>query len=361
MSTVRAVVPGIGSTGPLTGPIVSVSLALHLCAYRNSKHQALGYMLACILVGILIMQVYSYYLSFPKDRSSLKWTVGIIFFLELAFTLLTLINGYVSFGPGWGDPRSLEKQHWSFVSLAHLNGLIAMLVQWFFAFRVYKLSKRLELPLAVVLLSVLQCTMIFYVGTVNIVEGRKFNTLAGLSTEITVWLVATAACDILIVIGTVTILVRLRKDSRFTKTRTTLRRLAILSVETGFVTASAATIELILWQAQQSRDYHYIFFMMIGKLYSNAMLASLNSRVSLYDRGSVNDTEGDYESAPPHPTLFENEYAMSWGSRAALDSTKKKNMSATTVTTPAAVNVSRTITFRSEKPGETTTATSSDV
>lgn len=50
------------------------------------------------------------------------------------------------------------------------------------------------------------------------------------------------------------------RRSHFRKTDTTLKRLIRLSVETGLITASGATIELILWQVEKFLNYHYILY-----------------------------------------------------------------------------------------------------
>ncbi|KAF8223581.1 hypothetical protein L208DRAFT_1411620 [Tricholoma matsutake] len=265
-------IPGIGETGPLTGPLV------------------LGYMLGCILVGVLSMQVHSYYNTFPNDRSWIKWLVGVVYGLEVVFTVFTLINAWAAFGIGWGDVHSLMYQHWSMVPLAPLNGIIASMVQFFFAYRIFKLTTNgVWLPIIICMISALQCAMVFYVGILNAVRGCSFKTFYELSTFISIWLAGDAVCDVLITISTVTILVKAVRRSRFRNTDTTLKRLIRLSVETGLITASGATVELILWQTQAFLNYHYIFFIILGKLYSNAMLAALNSRADNSSQGTSTD------------------------------------------------------------------------
>ncbi|KAF5310609.1 hypothetical protein D9619_007767 [Psilocybe cf. subviscida] len=285
-------IPGIGETGPLTGPLV------------------LGYMLGCILVGILTMQVNSYYNNFPNDRAWIKWLVGILFGFEMIFTLFTLINAWAAFGTGWGDVTSLQFQHWSLVPIPLLSGIIASIVQYFFAYRIYKLTNRIWLPILIAAISALQCVMVFYVGITNAVRGRSFVAFYQLSTFISIWLAGDAVCDILIAISTVTILVRASRKSHFRNTDTTLQRLIRLTVETGLITASGATIELILWQVEKFLNYHYIFFLVLGKLYSNALMAALNSRTHINAGTSqANMSVNSSINTRNHLTLFEDEYS----------------------------------------------------
>jgi len=310
-------IPGIGNTGPLTGPLV------------------LGYMLGCILVGILAMQVLSYYNSFPNDRLWIKWMVGVLFGFEILFTFFTLVNAWASFGSGWGDINTLIIQHWSLTPLAPLSGIIASMVQFFFAYRIFKLTDSFWLPIIICMISALQCIMVFYVGITNAVRGRSFEAFYQLSSFITVWLAGDAVCDILITISTVTILIRTMKKSHFRKTDTTLKRLIRLSVETGLITASGATVELILWQVEKFLNYHYIFFLILGKLYSNAMLAALNSRAQTEHTTSTGNMTTSLNTRN-QLTLFQDEY--------------EKASSGTTTLHQGSVNIVRNVDVRRE-PG----------
>ncbi|KAF8954087.1 hypothetical protein BDZ97DRAFT_1867834 [Flammula alnicola] len=317
-------IPGIGETGPLTGPL------------------ALGYMLGCILVGVLTMQVQSYYNTFPNDRLGIKWLVGVVFGFEVVFTLFTLINAWVAFGTGWGDANSLMFQHWSLVPIAPLSGIIASMVQFFFAYRIFKLTRSVWLPLIICAISSLQCVMVFYVGITNAIRGRSFKAFYELSTFITIWLAGDAVCDILIAISTVTILVKtIRRQSHFRKTDTTLKRLIRLSVETGLITASGATVELILWQVEKFLNYHYIFFLVLGKLYSNAMMAALNSHATTQGRFNGNTST----TIMNHLTLFQDE-----------------NLEASSATTlqPTSINVIRNVDVRREPGNEMAIMSSKD-
>ena len=125
------------------------------------------------------------------------------------------------------------------------------------------------------------------------------------------------------------------RQSQFRKTHTTLKRLIRLSVETGLITASGATVELILWQAEKYLNYHYalyvyasslayvdflpklysplspsVSFLIFGKLYSNAMMAALNSRDRTWIRSHSTNTSMDTVTVHNELTLFQDEY---WG------------------------------------------------
>jgi len=56
------------------------------------------------------------------------------------------------------------------------------------------------------------------------------------------------------------------------------------TVETGVMTAAAAALDLGLYMGFKHNNLHIAVAMMLSKLYSNALMASLNSRSGIYER-----------------------------------------------------------------------------
>jgi hypothetical protein len=78
------------------------------------------------------------------------------------------------------------------------------------------------------------------------------------------------------------ILWRRKRQTKFAETTGVLNRLIRLSIETGALTSGAAICEIILWLAYQTVYYHFIPFLVLGKLYSNVLIATLNCRNPLF-------------------------------------------------------------------------------
>ncbi|KAJ7851465.1 hypothetical protein B0H13DRAFT_1729051 [Mycena leptocephala] len=69
------------------------------------------------LFGALAVQVYLYFLAFPKDQLSNKSVVLFIFLAEILQTLGDSRDTVVAFGSGWGNPDSLDKVGWAWFSV----------------------------------------------------------------------------------------------------------------------------------------------------------------------------------------------------------------------------------------------------
>ncbi|KAJ7761120.1 hypothetical protein B0H16DRAFT_1719816 [Mycena metata] len=288
----RVEIPGI-DVALLTGPLV------------------LGYMFAFGLYGILIVQVYMYSESFPRDRPVIKalgkdispspqpirieggCIVWSMFLLESIFTLFTTIAAWNQYGPGWGDTDTLLTIDWAWGPLPALNGILAGMAQSFYIWRIYSLSKSIYAPIFIALF-----TVSFYYGIVVSIEGRGVDKLFALSPEITAlarWFdlvsykqtprlntrpLGSAACDMLITLSLVWVFSRQKKKTNFSRTSGIINRLIRYSVETGAVTTIGAVIEVTLWLTSRQWNIHFIFFLVIGKLYSNMLMATLNARCS---------------------------------------------------------------------------------
>ncbi|KAJ7187777.1 hypothetical protein C8R46DRAFT_1094 [Mycena filopes] len=259
------VIPGI-NVGLLTGPLV------------------LGYMFGFGLYGILVVQVYIYSESYPRDRTGIKAVVWTMFILETVFTVFTTIAAWNQYGPGWGDTDTLVIIDWSWEPLPALDGVLAGIAQCFLhlahlQFDQADMVSDIHWPL----------TVAFYYGIVVSVEGRGVDKLFALTPEITLWLTSTAACDLLITFSLVWIFSRQKKRSHFQRTSGIINRLIRFSVETGAVTSVGAIIEVVLWLTTHQYNVHFIFFLVLGKLYSNMLLATLNARAPMF-RGDTDMT-----------------------------------------------------------------------
>ncbi|KAK0201050.1 hypothetical protein DFS33DRAFT_1099023 [Desarmillaria ectypa] len=243
-------VPGV-NIPLLTGPLV------------------LAYMWGYGLYGVLLVQLYIYHITFRKDKIGFKIFVWSLFLLETVFTIFTTIAAWHTFGTGWGDPDALTKIDVSWEPLPALNGFIAAMVQSFYVYRIWTLTKNAWLAL--------------------VIEAA--------------WLSGSAVCDLLITASIVTILYRSKPKAVFSHTTNTVTRLIRYTVETGLLTSVVALCELILWLTNRQYNFHFIGFLILGKLYSNTLLATLNSRALMFS-GHQHDHEHQsaFIATTPHNT-----------------------------------------------------------
>ncbi|KAJ7739565.1 hypothetical protein B0H16DRAFT_63056 [Mycena metata] len=275
------VIPGV-NVALLTGPLV------------------LGYMFGFGLYGILIVQVYTYSESFPRDRAGIKFVVWSMFLLSVsAFCCkcddtahncsIPSARRFLQFSPLFrhgistdlGDTDTLVTIDRAWEPLPALNGVVAAIAQGFYTWRIYSLTKKMVVPLIISLVVATQVVVSFYYGIVVSVEGRGADKLFALTPEITLWLSATATADVLCTATLVWTFSRQKQRSTFERTGSIINKLIRYSVETGAVTSLGAIIEVTLWLTTHQYNIHFIFFLVIGKLYSNMLMATLNARAPM--------------------------------------------------------------------------------
>ncbi|KAF9010320.1 hypothetical protein BDZ89DRAFT_511250 [Hymenopellis radicata] len=291
----------------------------------------LGYMWSYCLYGVLVVQMYMYTETFPKDRLGLKIFVWSMFLVETIFTIFMNIGAWNQYGPGWGDVETLLFLDWSWKPLAELNAILAGMAQTFYVWRIYRLTKSIWLPVLIQAVSLMQITFAFYFSIAVFVRGSAIDKLFELSPEISVWLSGSAACDVLITTSLVWILSRRRNSSNFERTTSLISKLIRFTVETGAVTTAGALLELVLWLSCNQYNFHFIMFLVLGKLYSNVLMATLNSRAPMFrDQQNFVSANATLPSTNLAPSAF-------WDD--ANDGVRKNHES---VPTPRALQISRT-------------------
>ncbi|KAF5371381.1 hypothetical protein D9615_009653 [Tricholomella constricta] len=148
---------------------------------------------------------------------------------------------------------------------------VAFIVQSFFVRRIWVL-KGGRWPLTPLVIAILTLD-------ISLVDGQVLQRSAFIG-----WLSLSIICDVLI---TVTLVVQLRskQSSDFKFVNHVLHRAARMAIETGGLTSLVAIAELVLYMTSRS------YFFALGKVYSNSLLASLNSRAPIFRKDDPADEE----------------------------------------------------------------------
>ncbi|OBZ73413.1 hypothetical protein A0H81_07271 [Grifola frondosa] len=240
--------------------------------------QMLGFLLNWGLQGVLSNQVYLYHINFPNDSWKLKALVYGIFVFEWAQTILITTTAFEAFVYGWGNIESLTVFHTTWLSVPIMCGIVAAVVQIFYARRILILSQSRVLAGVVVVLALVQ-------GSAALAGGIMLKRLTSASEQstttpaIATWLGGSALVDIVIAV-TMTILL-LRTKSGLMQSDNLVNRLVRLVIESGTLTASVALVDVILFSAIPNQLYHECPALILAKLYANTMVTSLNNRTFL--------------------------------------------------------------------------------
>ncbi|CDO78113.1 hypothetical protein BN946_scf184611.g5 [Trametes cinnabarina] len=239
----------------------------------------LGYLFNWGLYGVLSVQVYLYHLAFPKDSVIVKTLVYSVYMIETAQTIIIAHDAFNAYAKGYGDLNALGSAQTEWLAVPIFSGIVSATVQIYYAYRVSVLSGSRLLGLAISAIALLQ-------GSSAIAQGAqafRIGNFADLATKAfascAIWLAGSATCDIIIA-GCMTFLL-LRKDTKVPTTHAVITKVVRLVIETGTLTALAATIDITLFLAFPHNSYHGCVALTLAKLYSNSLLVLFNSRIRI--------------------------------------------------------------------------------
>ncbi|KAK7038424.1 hypothetical protein R3P38DRAFT_544389 [Favolaschia claudopus] len=199
----------------------------------------IGTVINWCFLGVLCVQVYLYFLAFPRDRWQNKFIVLFVFCAEIIETFGDSRDAIVIFGSHWGDPDSLDKVGLAWFSVPVIGSTIAFVGQVFFAWRISIVGGGVTIvPALIVAISAFQYAAGIWSG-VEISRVDRFSSLQFNQFKIP------------------------------------------LSVETGVLCAICAIVTLALYVAFDGNNYHLTWCIWLSKAYSNSILVILNSRAHL--------------------------------------------------------------------------------
>ncbi|PBK67746.1 hypothetical protein ARMSODRAFT_1020266 [Armillaria solidipes] len=247
---------------------------------RLSGPLVVAYLLHWGLFGTLSVQLYLYYLAFPKDRKFTKYLVYGIYIIEFVQTMLFTHDAFAAFGYGFGDIEALTRMHSNWFTVPIMSAVAAGVGQVFYAYRIFILSKSRIVPLFVICVSltssvaaIITSVYSFPSDSVTEVNNRRMSIALG------IWCGTSALCDIIIAICMTYYL--MRSNTSFRPTRILVSKLIRLTIETGTVTAVVVLLNLILFFAFPHQTFYGATSVIVPKLYANAILMVLNSRIRI--------------------------------------------------------------------------------
>ncbi|KAJ7063659.1 hypothetical protein C8F01DRAFT_1133841 [Mycena amicta] len=261
-----------------------------------------GTILNWALLGSLFVQVCLYFLAFPKDQRFNKFVVIFAIILETLQTFGDTRNTIRSFGADWGNLNALDEVGWAWFSVPVLGSLIACIGQVFFAWRIHVIGNgTFFIPLLIGILALFELGAGIWTGILISRAGRFSRLSYDAMKPPVAWLSATAAVDIIIVAATVYYLLKARQPGFRGATYAAVNRIIKVTVETGIPCAIFAIIDLALFVKFNGNNYHLGTCIWLSKVYSNSILAILNSRMSIgHNSGSfeasVNISDMHFES-----------------------------------------------------------------
>ncbi|KAF8489812.1 hypothetical protein F5888DRAFT_1744712 [Russula emetica] len=251
------------------------------------------------LYGVLCVQIYVYSHNFPDDRRVLKLLAYFVFLLETVQTALTGADVHYWFIKGFGNEEQLKDSHYAPIDIAIMHSIISLIVQEYFCYRIWTLNRQLSwFCVITAIVAVVQSVGAAWGGIVSVIFGRY----AVSKTALYLWSLPSALADILIAIA-MTILLRQATSVECQFSNYILLRVVRLTIETNTLTASVAIASFVLYVAFPDHIYYVFTAGIIGKLYSNTLLVSLNNRIYFRDHSpprSHGNTQCYVDSSQSH-------------------------------------------------------------
>lgn len=240
----------------------------------------MGHLASWALFGALTVQVYIFYVSFPRDPWLHKAIVGFVYLLEILQISLAARDAFRDYGSGWGDINGLGEVGWMWFSVPIMSAIISLTAQTFYAWRIWVLSsKKVIVPGLIMIFGLTQFVAAIYAGAHSRILGVWEEVAEHLFPVAAIWLTGTACCDLLIA-GSMTYHLYWSQTS-FKQTNAMLTRLIRLTVETGAICAAFAVADLGLFIHFKYNNLHLPMCMALAELYANSLLMVLNSRVNI--------------------------------------------------------------------------------
>ncbi|KAJ7679890.1 hypothetical protein B0H17DRAFT_1333922 [Mycena rosella] len=236
----------------------------------------IGVLVSTFFQGILSLQAYIYYDSFPEDPLSLKALVGFVWTLDFVHLVLISQAMYYYLVTNWGNVAALGLTtieldlHLVFLSVATFT------CQAYFLHRVWRFSNRNKLLTGVLTAGCTSTLVLDLLLAAQTIAGRNSTKIAPSSKRVSIAVFSTGAANDL-AIALVLCWYLTRRKSEFDRTKFVLTRIIHFTVSTGLLAlgtlaAYVGSPDTFIWLAM---------YVSLGRMYTNALLATLNSRRKL--------------------------------------------------------------------------------
>ncbi|KAJ7466372.1 hypothetical protein FB451DRAFT_1260755 [Mycena latifolia] len=243
----------------------------------------IGGSVALILSGVVSVQCIVFFKLYPNEirlRKAMVVAVWILDLLHSAFIVTSLFKYFIEF---FGDRTRIDYIPWSIALSVVVTAAQTLIFHWYFAQKIYKSSgKKWWIAAPIVLLAFLR----LFAASVSTVEMIHLHRYSAFNEKYPGWVFTTglslsASVDILITACLCYYLQKMRRRTASTPMAHVVDTLTLYTLENGFLTCVTTTASLICWLTMPNNLVFLGLHFVIGKLYANSLLISLNTRKEL--------------------------------------------------------------------------------
>ncbi|KAF8910160.1 hypothetical protein CPB84DRAFT_1842802 [Gymnopilus junonius] len=263
----------------------------------------IGILFNTFLYGLVVYQFLVYRSTKFNDPLWIKCIVGTLFAVDTLHSAVAAYSAWETCVTNYNNPASLAVISWTIPFTAVATSFAAILTQFFLGHRVYKLTKSKPIVGVIGLFSLVGFVFGCYSGVRSGIVKYVAN-FTPLNPFVICWLGFQSAADLLITF--VLSFVLFRSRTGFRKTDTVINRLIRGAIQTGLFASLFALADLCNFVLHKNTNLYAMFAYPIGRIYTNTLLDTLNSRIQLKLLGA-NDDVSDNDS--------KNAYKMENGSQ----------------------------------------------
>ncbi|TDL18381.1 hypothetical protein BD410DRAFT_498972 [Rickenella mellea] len=241
-----------------------------------------GGMLTAVLFGITSLQIYLYYVRSKRDPRLLRGVIGVLWVMDGLHVILIIHTLYYYMVDNYLSPLALISPTWSFKVDLMVTHVTLFSVRGIFARRVWILSRGNWLLTSSVMVFAILVIIAGYGMAIRTFFMRTYADFHEVSWLIYTGLALEVATDLWIASWLCVLLNRSR--SGFKKTDTMISTLMVYTINTGALTFVCAVGCFISYITMPTNFVFIGFYMLIPKLYLNALLATLNARDGLQEK-----------------------------------------------------------------------------
>ncbi|KAI6112257.1 hypothetical protein EDD16DRAFT_1174104 [Pisolithus croceorrhizus] len=251
-------------------------------------------LISSMLYGITTLQTYLYYMYYSEDSLLVKLLVATIWILDSLHISFMCYMLYYYLIINYGVPTALAYIVWSYQVTVLINMLVIFAVQCFFAHKIHYLYHRkvrwfVTVPIMVLVIAAVGfgLTAVFVTAIRNETSVLTRTWYYGVTPSVGTAVLA----EILITVSLCVLLYDNGLRSAVPRTKRLLNSLITYAANRCLLTSIVAIAELSVNADQQAAWTMGLNFI-IGKLYANSFLASLNTRQYLRSRDSALEADG---------------------------------------------------------------------
>ncbi|KAK2459480.1 hypothetical protein APHAL10511_008514 [Amanita phalloides] len=223
-------------------------------------------------------QLIVYLQTYKHDARWLRYFMYFLFVSETINSGFTIAVMYEPLILRYGKPEAVEYFPLSLSADPVMTVIISTPVQIFIAWRIKVITKSRLLAVVIGFLALVALSGGIWL-TVTVTRIRRFSLKPKLHWPALTWLLSSALADVIIAAILTWSLFRRKTSCR--DTDHAINKIMRITIQTGLITAIFATLDVVCFLGFPHTSINFVWDFSLSKLYSNALLSTLNARRGL--------------------------------------------------------------------------------